>query len=133
MYDDRVRRQTLADLEAQLPPRNAIRALFLAFLPAGKSKGPGRGCFLTNTALERAAHDPEAARVVAHAQEQIEGFFARMIRKGQALGHIHQDRDADTIARGLLAALIGLIVLTRSRPDPILLESVIADAMARLE
>lgn len=132
MYDDKMRRQTLTELEARLPPRDAIRTLFLAFLPDGKSRHPGRGCFLTNTALERAPHDPEAQRIVAHAQEQIEGFFARMIRKEQALGHIHQDRDADTIARGLLAALIGLIVLTRSRPDPILLESVIADAMARL-
>ncbi len=36
-------------------------------------------------------------------------------------------------AQGLLASLLGLLVLVRSRPDNALLEDVIADAMHRLD
>jgi hypothetical protein len=35
-------------------------------------------------------------------------------------------------ARGLLAALLGLLVLVRSRPEPALLKSIMDDAMRRL-
>ena len=42
-------------------------------------------------------------------------------------------RSAADTARGLLATLIGIIVLTRSRPDRRLLETIVADAMRRLE
>jgi hypothetical protein len=41
-------------------------ARFLAFTSNVSEKGGNRGCLLTNTALKLAAHDPEAAKVVAH-------------------------------------------------------------------
>jgi TetR/AcrR family transcriptional repressor of nem operon len=71
MYDNTLRRKRLAVLEAEYGPREAIRQLFLAFTSKVTAKGANRGCFLTNTALELAAHDPGAARIVAHAQAQF--------------------------------------------------------------
>lgn len=132
LYDEEMRRRALADLEARFPPREAIRQLFLAFTGQVQGKRPGRGCLLTNTALERAAHDPEAARIVAHAQEQIEAFFARMIARAQEAGETPARLDASAAAKGLLAALIGVIVLVRSRPDPKLLEAIVDEALSRL-
>lgn len=133
MYDEKMRRKLLADLEAEYDPREAIRRLFLAFADRVGKAGGNRGCFLTNTALELAAHDPQARRVVVHAQEEIEAFFARMIVKGRLQGEIARRVDAAETARGLVASLLGFIVLTRCRPERALLVSVMDDAMRRLD
>ncbi len=132
MYDEKMRRKLLADLEAGYGPREAIRQLFLAFANRIGKAGGNRGCFLTNTALELAAHDPQARRVVVHAQEEIEAFFARMIVKGRLQKEIAHHVDSAETARGLLASLLGLVVLTRSRPDRMLLGSIVDDVVRRL-
>lgn len=132
LYDDRMRRGMLADLEARREPRDAIRCVFAAFTQ-NVSEGDGnRGCFLTNTALELAQHDAEIGKVVATAQSEMEAFFARMIKKGKSRGDIPADVKTADCARGLLASLLGLVVLTRSRPDKALLRSIVDDAMRRL-
>ena len=133
MYDEKMRRKPLAELESHCPPREAILKLFLAFTSKVSDGEAARGCFLTNTALELAAHDPEVARIVAHSQEEIEAFFARMIRKGISSGEIAGRVRPKEAARGLLASLIGVIVLTRSRPDSALLKHVVEEAMHRLD
>ena len=133
VYDDSLRHKRLADLESRYSPREGIRQLFLAFASQASGKGGNRGCFLTNTALELAAHDPEAGRIVAHAQKEIEAFFARMIRKGQAIGDVAARVKPAETASGLLASLIGLAVLTRSRPERALLQTIVEDAVRRLD
>ena len=132
LYDDRVRRQKLAELEARHSPTAAIRHLLQAFTSDVNERGGNAGCFLTNTALELAAHDAEVGRIVAKSQEEIEAFFARAIRRGHASKEISSSIDADDTARGLLATLIGLLVLTRSRPNKRLLKAIVEDAMRRL-
>jgi TetR/AcrR family transcriptional repressor of nem operon len=132
-YDDTLRHKRLAYLESRYCPREAIRQLFLAFASQVSEKRGNRGCFLTNTALELAAHDPEAGKIVAHAQKEIEAFFARMIRKGKAEGEVAPHVKAAETAGGLLASLIGLAVLTRSRPERALLQSIVDDAVRRLD
>ena len=132
MYDERMRRRLVADFESTCSPVEAIRRMFLAFTAQVAKTGGNRGCLLTNTALELAAHDPEIGRIVAHAQEEIEAFFGRMIRKGKARGEIRADVKPAEAARGLLASLLGLVVLIRSRPEPMLLQSIVDDARRRL-
>lgn len=132
MYADGLRQQKLARLEQAHAPKEAIRQLLLAFTHLGPEKGASRGCFLTNTALELAAHDAEVARVVGRAQKDMEAFLARMIERGQADGTISAACRPASAAGGLLATLIGLAVLCRSRPEPRLLKSIVEDAMLRL-
>lgn len=133
MYDERMRRKLLADLEARHGPREAIRRLFLAFVSQSSERSGNRGCFLTNTALELAAHDSEIRRIVARAQQQIEAFFAGMIKKGRAQKQIPAHVNPAEAARGLLASLIGLVVLTRSRPERALLQTIADEAVRRLD
>lgn len=131
-YDERKRRRLLSDLEAHHPPREAIRRVYTAFTDGVSQIGSNPGCFLTNTALELAPHDAEVRDIVARAQEGIEAFFARMIKKGKSLGEIPSHVRATDSARGLLGSLIGVVVLSRSRPDRVLLQSIVDDALRRL-
>lgn len=131
-YDETMRRDFIADIEARLPPRAAIRAMFDAFIEAVACKAPNRGCFLTNSALELAARDDAVGAIVARSQEGIEAFFQRAILAGQAQGEFSAGIDPGTAARSLLASLIGLVVLTRSRPELALLRTIADDALARL-
>lgn len=133
MYDDRNRQKRLAELEARYGPREAIRQMFLSFTSHASEKGGNRGCFLTNTALELAVHDAEARRIVAHAQTEIEAFFFRMVKKGVAQGEIGPQVKPGETASGLLASLIGVTVLMRSRPERVLLQTIIDDALRRLK
>src|SRR3990172_8886355 len=130
-YAETVHHRRLADVEARYGPREAIRQSFLAFTRQLSEKGGRRGCFLTNTALELAAHDPEAGRIVAEAQKETEAWFARMIEKGKAVGEISPQVKPAQAAQGLLALLIGLSVLNRSRPERALLQAIVDDAIRR--
>lgn len=132
MYDDRMRRKRLEALEASAAPREAVRRLFQSFAEVSKERERNHGCFLTNSALELAARDAEAGAIVARAQEEIESFFERMIRKGQADGSIPARVRPKETARGLLAALVGLAVLSRSRPERALLDGIVEEAVGRL-
>lgn len=131
-YEEKTCADLLADLEARHEPREAIRQLFLAFTKIPE-RGAPRGCFLTNTALELAAHDPEIGTVVAHGQQAIETFLARMVRNGKAAAAIGEHVKPAETARSLLASLIGVVVLSRSRPEPTLLRTIVDDALRRLD
>lgn len=133
LFDRKQRKARLDHLEQHFAPRAAIAEFFRGFIchPAGRTGR--RGCFLTNTALELAAHDVEIGKLVADSQADIEAFFRRMIELGQAAGEITAGRDGKRVARGLLAALLGLLVLARSRPQPALLEDVVAHALDQLD
>ncbi|OHD77490.1 MAG: hypothetical protein A3J97_04560 [Spirochaetes bacterium RIFOXYC1_FULL_54_7] len=76
---------------------------------------------MTNTALELAQHDKEIGTIVAGVQEEMEAFSRRMIELGKKEKSISPGVDAGLTARALLASLLGLLVLVRSRPDEVLL------------
>jgi TetR/AcrR family transcriptional repressor of nem operon len=130
-YDDG-RRKMLAEFERRYRPLEAIRKVFLAFLADVSSETSSRGCFMTNTALELAAHDAEIRRVVARAQEEVEAFFTAIIKKGKADGSVAAHVKPAETARGLLASLLGFLVLVRSRPNPTFLNAIVDDAIRRL-
>jgi TetR/AcrR family transcriptional regulator, transcriptional repressor for nem operon len=131
-FAETVHHRRLAELEAAHGPRDAIRGSLLAFIPRKGDRTPARGCFLTNTALELAAHDPDAGRIVVAAQKRTEAWYARMIEKGKAVGEIAAHVDPAEAASALLACVIGLSVLSRSRPERGLLQAIVDDAVRRL-
>jgi len=132
-YDESGRQALFARLEALDDPKEAIHRLFLANAALASRPGELRGCFMTNTALELAQHDKEIGTIVAGVQEEMEAFFRRMIELGKKEKSIAPGVDAGLTARALLASLLGLLVLVRSRPDEALLAGIVCDAMHRLE
>ncbi len=132
-YDKRYRKTRLAKLEREHSPKGAIEALFVDWIHLVTTDADRRGCFLTNAASELSAHDTEVGAIVATSQKETEQFFRRLIKRGQAIGEIDKGLDATQTARLLLAALIGLLVLARSRPERMLLKSIASSAMGSLE
>ncbi|HFD81384.1 MAG TPA: TetR/AcrR family transcriptional regulator [Gammaproteobacteria bacterium] len=132
-YSDREVSAVLSRARSGRSPREAVQALFDE-VTADAGGGRNRdGCFLVNTALELAPHDADIAKLVSSGFEVIQGFFRERIKEGQALGEINAAVDARDVARMLLAALIGIRVISRSWPDQSLLNSIAAQAMALLD
>lgn len=129
---DVVRRQSMLATLEKYRPIDAIRRLFTGFAEQDTDEQP-RGCFLANTAVELASHDAEVREIVAKAQRELEAFFRRKIEEGQAAGDIPRDVDPTTKAQALLAALLGVLVLVRSRPESRLLRGITGEILASLK
>ncbi len=120
-YDAVYRQAWVAALEAAPSAKRAILDAFEAVIASVLKDGARDGCLLVNTALELSPHDPEIAEIVRAGLAEMEGFFRRMIEKGQAAGEIPAGLDAVETARALLGLFVGLRVLSRSRPEKALL------------
>ncbi len=132
-YDTIYRR---ADVERrmQMPsPRQAMLGLFQDTVTSVTVQKARNGCFLINTALELSPHDPEIAEFIRAALTHMEQkFFRKMIEKSRASGEIAKSVVPAPTARALLSLFIGLQVLSRSRPEKLLLESIAKQAEALL-
>lgn len=124
---------TLSKVRAGRNPREAIQALFDGLIADAVVKKSRDGCFLVNTALELAPHDTDIEKLVAKGFKAIQTYFRELITDGQALGEINLDINARDVARMLLAAMIGIRVISRSWPEKSLLNSIVAQAMALLD
>ena len=113
-------------------PSQAISNVFECAIRAALEDGSRDGCFLVNTALELAPHDQEVAELVAKAFTEVENRFRAMIERAQDLGEVCREVNPDGTARSLLSLMIGLQVLTRSRPEEPLLRAIKYQAEALL-
>ncbi|HVJ51792.1 MAG TPA: TetR/AcrR family transcriptional regulator [Aliidongia sp.] len=127
-FADRVGR-----FEGTMPPRAAIAAFFHEIIERSLADAQRKGCMLVNSALEVAPHDPEFQRVVAGVLVQVESFFRRCAEAGQKDGTITRAQSAEDLGRLMLSLLIGIRVLTRTRPDRALLEGLLRPAFALLD
>jgi len=104
-------------LEGGLPPLSALAAFFDSIVREAVDDKQRKGCLAVNTALEVAPHDEELKSLVTQAFEQLEAYLERCVAAGQADGSIQTTQSSGDLARMLLAAVLGLRVLARTRPD----------------
>ncbi len=114
-------------------PRQAIEAIFNAVIERATTKNIGYGCFITNTATELAGRDESIATRVRAGLKELEDAFCRLIEKGQHDGDIVPWRPPRTLARFLVAALQGLIVLGKVSPDRETLRDIADTALSHLD
>jgi TetR/AcrR family transcriptional repressor of nem operon len=131
-YLDRTTRGRLRRLEESLAPREALRCFFAEIVDHSIKDLQRKGCFLVNSALEVAPHHAKCRAVIAEQFGDIEAFFRRCIRAGQADKTISHDVEADDAARLFLGVLLGVRVLARTNPDRGVLEGVVRPALALL-
>ena len=123
-YDREIRRRMLTELSNETNTSQAIASVFDKFIDQTRAVQENWGCFLVNTALELAPHDSDIAGMVNTAQDEIEAFFLAMIRKGQEAGEFNSEADAEQLAHQVLASLLGMLVMIRSRPNESYLRAV---------
>lgn len=100
----------LARMEARHPGAAAVPAFFAEIIERSLCDRERRGCFLINSALETAPHDEVVAEAVGVHLDAIRAFLLRGVRAACA-------GSAEAAADHLLAVLLGVRVLARTRPD----------------
>lgn len=113
-------------------PLEALEALFSAVAGQGIEDPERRGCFVVNTGLETAPHDPEFQAVVVAVFNRLEELFRAGVARGQAMGAISKAQSPENFARLLLGSMVGIRVLARANPDPELLKGVAQAAVDAL-
>ncbi len=128
-YDRDHRQAALKELEAMDDPVAALDALFAGMASECEADSDRKGCFLVNTALEYPNHTEEIQKMIRSALGDFEGFFKRLIIKGQKAGTIPETVPVDDTAKSLLSLVTGMRVLSRGVFDRAALEAIKKDAL----
>jgi len=131
-YDGAYRRDRFDRLETRYRPRRALEVFLAQVIDESIEDEERRGCFIVNTALELAPHDPEIAAYVEQVRKEIVDSLTRIIRRGQDSGEIRSSEDAQTLARTLLTVAFGLRVWARIAPRRKEMEQTMRAALALL-
>jgi TetR/AcrR family transcriptional regulator, transcriptional repressor for nem operon len=122
----------LAGLSRPGPVLPAVRALVERYADEAAGEGGSRGCFVVNTAVELAPHDPLAARRVQANWDFLETALTSALMRAQAQGELAAGRDPRALARFLLVLLQGLRVMGKAATEPDRLRDAAAQALTLL-
>jgi TetR/AcrR family transcriptional repressor of nem operon len=126
-------RERIKRLEEGFSPRQAIVAFLEEIIARSLSDKLRCGCLLVNAALEVAPHDSEFQRIVAKkCWFRLRRFFFRCAVAGQKDGTIMKSQSPEDLAKMLLAILLGIRVLARTRPTRELLQGLVRPVFALL-
>lgn len=131
-YRDKVVARLVDDMERSDAGLAAIWQFFKRLIDSFASAQGWRGCLITNTAVELAPHDPQAASTVQAHVVRLEEAFCRVLLQAQqthALAVTHSCRD---LARFLTGSALGLGVLARTAPGRQALEGYVSVVLSVL-
>lgn len=131
-YGELADAELLAGLSRPGPALPAVRALVERYAREAAGEGGHRGCFVVNTAVELAPHDPLAARRVLASWDFLEAALTSALMRAQAQGELAGDRDPRALARLLLVLLQGLRVMGKAAAGPGRLHDAAGQALALL-
>ncbi len=92
-----------------------------------------RGCFITNTAVERSPHDEDCAMRVRNYFAEVETNIKTLIERGQVDGDITSKRDPDTLAAFFIGVMQGIRVVAKVNPEEACLRPLVEVALASLD
>jgi TetR/AcrR family transcriptional repressor of nem operon len=110
----------------------AIQQFFMRLVEAFAAPAGQRGCLLTNTAVECAPHDPQAASQVHSHVARLEAAFAYVLQQAQRQGTCSTRHTCDDLARFLAGSALGLGVLAKTAPGRPALEGYVAVVLSAL-
>ena len=113
-------------------PEKAIKKVFDDLVKESKEDTVARGCFMVNTAVEIAGHDPEIGSLVRANNLSVEDALTVVIEKGQKMGQFSTQNSARAYARFLFGNINALRVIVRSGADKSALDDIIRIALASL-
>lgn len=101
------------------------RALRAAVVAISNSRGNREGCFLINSTVELAPHDPEVEGLSRRHLERLEGFLTGLLAR-QAGGEVDEAMAAR--ARGLLAIAFGACIMHKAGTASAAIDQLLAAA-----
>jgi TetR/AcrR family transcriptional repressor of nem operon len=105
-----------------------------AFLEAVVAYQTGKqvrtACLMINSAMELAVTDNEVARRANAHHQRMEGAFRRALEHAETHGEIHPLLPVDTVARHLVATVLGMVVAAKSGADSAVLRDMASGALA---
>lgn len=124
--------QWLAVLRRSGPPLDAIRGFLDMVTDYAAADTRRRGCLLANTAIELAPHDAEVSRRVGAHLRRVEDALAEVLDRARATGAIAPSANPRSLARFLLCATEGILVLGKLAPGRAALGDMAALALTAL-
>jgi len=112
-YGDMVTSQTIKILGSRGSPIENIKRFFYQIINKSSNK-KSRGCLISNTIVELAPHDKEAAREVKKLLDKIEKAFFNCLNKAVDLGELPARTDTKVISSFFATSTHGLIVIGKS-------------------
>ena len=92
----------------QLPPRQALTAIFEGVLFAFKKNANHKGCFMTNCTTELASHDRLINSRLHDNMDELLKIFGSILQKGKTSGEFSKDLPVDQTALYLFSSVQGL-------------------------
>jgi TetR/AcrR family transcriptional repressor of nem operon len=132
-YGERSVEQIQQILSSADTPLDGIRA-FVGQLAANAMKPEaGRSCFLVNTVLEVARHNPPVRERVNHHLDAIEDLLRRVLETAQERGELAADKDPEALAAFIMTSIWGLRVLLAAGAERRRVEAVVEQVLRVLE
>jgi TetR/AcrR family transcriptional regulator, transcriptional repressor for nem operon len=131
-YRDTVVADIVGELEQAVSGRATIRQFFTRLVDFFGSAHGWRGCLITNTAVELAPHDAQAAAKVQAYVVRLEEAFYRALLQAQQTGQVAASSKGRDLARFLTGSALGLGVLAKTLPGHRALEGYAAVVLSVL-
>jgi len=111
----------------------AIKSFFAGLVDLLASERGWRGCLMTNSTVEVAPHDGEAAQQSRAYLERMNTAFHAVLVRARARGEIGARQSLHEYARYLTTAVQGLAVVAKVSRDPRELQGIVRVVMGALE
>lgn len=114
-------------------PKQAIYETIHLLAQGALIDGKKCGCFMANTALELADHDPDIAAEVRYMSERLEDYFTEVIKQGQECGEIPKHHSSRILAKFIINFINGLRILEKTQPSAEEVEGLVNVTLSVLE
>lgn len=112
--------------------REILTKFLYLFMQKQVSDPERRGCFMTNSAVERSSRDDECAERIRLFFEEMEVGLTDLIARGQKTGTFKSTRDAESLASFFIGVMQGIRVVGKVNPDEAVLRPMVDVALTVL-
>lgn len=122
-----------ATLKEEGNARTILHEFLQAFMFRNFEDPLNRGCFITNTAVERSPHDEDCSARVRTYFSEVEKNIQTLIARGQEEGDITSSRAPETLAAFFIGVMQGIRVVAKVNPEEACLRPLVEVALASLD
>jgi TetR/AcrR family transcriptional repressor of nem operon len=123
----------LEALDSAQSPRRAIQKVFDTVIQECACDERRKGCFLTNSAVELSGHDHDTEARVQENFHRLEEAFEKALCAGIEKEEISERHHPRALARFLTSSLQGLRVMSKTKPNRLVLRDIVKVTLSSLD